>query len=639
MNKKIMAGVVAAIGVAFTGMAFFALQLGIGHSSQWGPGRKIVAAVGMLLIMVSFLMVTWNFWRRALGGIGDFINRFLASLFRLPPFQRLSEASQARFNACKIAWDRSRLGRWFGAYVKPSFERILMMLRRSRIVRYYVDSQDHMAALVAAVLGIAVIIVYVWFVSVGRWTDWPKSSSYYQELADAFRQGQVSLLIQPDPRLLELADPYTLSSRGNLPYQWDVVLYNGKFYLYWGPGPALIMTAVQIIYRSEIDDQVLVFTFVSGAFLFSSLLILHLRRKFFPSLKWPYVIPGVLMAGFANPLPWLLNRPAVYEAAIAAGQFFLLAALYFIIVSLERIRLNAWLLALAGICLAMTIASRVSLALAAVFLILMTAWKIFIMRPGMVRFAVSCVALGLPFAIGLGGMGLYNQVRFGLWFEFGHRYQLTITNFNTSAVHEFSFANLLSNLHNYVLNPFRTLSVFPFVKPEWGGHFVFFVIRTPNYYRSEQISGLIPTFPYVILILVPILYLLWRGWRLMAAQSQKGGRVDAREGNGSLEWIAGTLSGVALLAFGPVLLFITATMRYLADAVPLLVLLSTLGFWMCLGYLEKKPALRGLFVTLVIGLTLYSVIVSLLLAVTGYDMRFEKLNPALFDRLTHLLTP
>jgi hypothetical protein len=598
-----------------------------------------VAIAGLLLILIAFLMVTWNFWMRVFGRIGGYFYRLFTSFFHLPAVERWLKAGRAGFEAWKFAWERSRLGRWSAAYVKPPVLRILAMLRRSRIIRYFTASQDHMAALVTAILGIGVIIVYVWFVSVGRWTDWPKSSSYYQELADAFRHGQISLLIQPDPGLLKLADPYTLSNRGNLPYQWDVVFYNGNFYLYWGPAPALILTAVQFIYRSEVDDQVLVFAFVSGAFLFASLLILHLRRRFFPGLKWPYVIPGILMAGFANPMPWLLNRPAVYEAAIAAGQFFLLAGFYIIFVASGRPRLNPWMLALAGGCLAMAIASRVSLALAAVFLILMTAWQIFIRQPGMIRGALSLGALGLPFATGIGGMGLYNKVRFGSWLEFGHRYQLTITNFNTSAVHEFSLANLASNLHNYLLNPFRTLTVFPYVKPNWGGHFIFFVIHTPDYYRSEQISGLFPTFPYVILALIPVLYLLWRGWRLMATRFQRAGRLDAKEGNGSLDWIAVTLTGTTLLAFAPVLLFITATMRYLGDAVPLLVLLSTLGFWMGVGTLEKKPGLNGFFGTAVVGLMLYSMIVSLLLAVTGYDMRFEHLNPVLFERLTRLLTP
>jgi hypothetical protein len=62
---------------------------------------------------------------------------------------------------------------------------------------------------------------------------------------------------------------------------------------------------------------------------FSALLILRLRQRLFPMLGWKYVIPAIAIAGFANPLPWLLNRPAIYEAAIAAGQFFLMAGLYF----------------------------------------------------------------------------------------------------------------------------------------------------------------------------------------------------------------------------------------------------------------------------------------------------------------------
>ncbi len=45
------------------------------------------------------------------------------------------------------------------------------------------------------------------------------------------------------------------------------------------------------------------------------------------------------------------------------------------------------------------------------------------------------------------------------------------------------------------------------------------------------------------------------------------------------------------------------------------------------------------FIMLVVVLTVYSVTVSLLLAVTGAEARFEHLNPDLFDKLTRWFTP
>jgi hypothetical protein len=479
------------------------------------------------------------------------------------------------------------------------------------------------------------VLLYVWFVSVGRWNDWPKTTSYYQQLSDAFVSGQVSLLVKPDPALLRLADPYEYSNRHNIPYPWDVVLYNGKFYLYWGPAPALILAAVRPLLSTVVDDQYLVFAFVTGTFLFSSLLVLRLRRRLFPRLKWPYVIVGILMAGFANPLPWLLNRPAVYEAAISAGQFFLMAGFYLCFIALEKSQPSYGKLGLASACWAMAIASRASLALAVGFLLLGAAGYLF--RQSGKKWVRNCnlAALWLPFAAGLGGIGWYNKIRFGRWLEFGFQYQLTGMD---THIQTFSLANLPINLHNYLINPFRTLSTFPYVKPEWGGHFVFFPIPAPANYYSEQVSGLIPTVPYILLAALPVLYLLGHAWQ--AVKHVIGQQASKNQtGDGFFQWTALTLSGASLLVFMPILLFIAATMRYLGDAVPILVLLSTFGFWLGSQRLDGKPALRAWFDRLVILLMLFSVIVSLLLAITGYEARFEHLNPTLFDRLTRMLTP
>src|SRR5271157_3441210 len=63
------------------------------------------------------------------------------------------------------------------------------------------------------------------------------------------------------------------------------------------------------------------------------------------------------------------------------------------------------------------------------------------------------------------------------------------------------------------------------------------------------------------------------------------------------------------------------------------------GFLVGSGLLAARPALRRLWIALVIVLVAYSIGVSLLLAVTGNEARFENLNPVLFKQLEHWLTP
>ena len=59
-----------------------------------------------------------------------------------------------------------------------------------------------------------------------------------QELVDAFEAGQVSLLREAEQPLLELENPYDWSQRleSGVDYAWDHLLYEGKYYSYYGSG-------------------------------------------------------------------------------------------------------------------------------------------------------------------------------------------------------------------------------------------------------------------------------------------------------------------------------------------------------------------------------------------------------------------
>jgi hypothetical protein len=629
--RRWMIGLLSLCGLGLAGLAFFANRFGLDVENSWGPGRRIVAVAGISLLVLALLLLTWKHWMALGRWLKDGLRRRGLRLLDLPLVRRLRQVVQA----WKAAWTRSRLGRWCAARIQAPARRAGAWLRATRLVRYFAASQDRKAGLAAIVLGAAILVIYVWLVSVGFWKDWPQTTLYYNQLADAFLKGQPNLLIEPEPGLLALEDPYNYDNRQNVGYPWDTVFYHGKFYLYWGPAPALILTLVKAIHPMEIGDQVLVFGFVSGIWLFATLLILRLRRRLFPNLAWTFVIPAVAMAGLANPLPWLLSRPQVYEAAIAGGQFFLVAGLYAAFAAAEGARPSSWKAALASLLWLCAIASRLTLAPAVLFFMAATAWYLFRQQ----RNLAGPLALVLPFAAGVVALGWYNYIRFGSWTETGMGYMLTGINFHALGWSAFSPADLFYNLHNYFLNPFRRLEVFPYVKPDWGGRFIFFPIAGSAYSNSEQVSGLILTVPYLVLAVGPLILLLRRGWQAAALHLRRNPVPDNRPSDGFLVWTAFLLSGGLLLALAPILLFVTTSMRYLADGVPLMTLLAALGFWLATQGLTGKPGARGWFVILVVVVAIYSVVISWLLAITGYQARFEHLNPILFDQLTHLLTP
>lgn len=61
----------------------------------------------------------------------------------------------------------------------------------------------------------------------------------YVQQFDAFQKGQLHIDVEPEPELLELANPYDPAQRQGIYYLWDRALYNGKYYSYFGVTPIL----------------------------------------------------------------------------------------------------------------------------------------------------------------------------------------------------------------------------------------------------------------------------------------------------------------------------------------------------------------------------------------------------------------
>lgn len=248
----------------------------------------------------------------------------------------------------------------------------------------------------------------------------------------------------------------------------------------------------------------------------------------------------------------------------------------------------------------------------------------------------------LPVLIGLPALGWYNAERIGSPFEFGHRYRLTGMNLHHDYGQVFSLSNVVINADNYLLRPLRLLSVFLYFKPDWGItavpsltwlglHFPAAAILNPRLYYAEQVTGLVYTLPFAAFVLVAVAFALQRASpvdhdRTPAAEADQADCPSARA-------IIIALMIGSVLAFVPTLLFVVATTRYLADVVPTLVILASLGVWEWIAWRQRLGHALCWPLILTWLAALASVAVSLLLAVSGYDMRFEHLNPELFDRI------
>jgi hypothetical protein len=483
-----------------------------------------------------------------------------------------------------------------------------------------------------------VVLSYVWFVSVGTWTHWPAPSAYHDMQAEAFLRGQLHLLREPEPDLMALEDPYDPAVRVSVHHLWDASLYNGRYYLYWGPVPALLEAPVKAAADVRVGDDVLVFVFLAGSMYWITRLLLRVWKDHFTQVPGWAVVACVLVAGWANPGPWMLNSPWVYEAAIAGGQMFLLMGIYALYPFLALSAGSTAGLMWAGASFALAVGTRASLAVAVGVVVLIVVLRTFVVRregepaPPAWRLA----AFFLPLVLGALVLAGYNQSRFDSPFEFGQRYQLTSLNLQRIGSGVVSIRNVPPNLYNYLVNPVRTLPVFPYVKPFWGGKYMSaFRLPVPEDYYSRQITGLLVAAPFSLFSLTCIAHLR-RRVRKQAALADRAG--DGQGGEGMI-WIEAVVLAVTLAGFVVAQLYVVASMRYLGDFMPGMMLLASIGLWRGLSDRRDRGAPAGWFGLLGALSMAWTAIAGLLLGITSSYARFEVLNPTLFDWLTRLFTP
>ena len=574
--NKIYPSTLAVIGGLLVIGAVFADRVGLDHNTSWGVGRTMLLVAGLSILFIATV------WFRFRGQM---------------PLR-----------------------------ISPG------LLRKLSVVLAFI------------LCGTFVILVYVWFISTGKWTYWPATMNYYDRLATTFREGHLDLDAQLDPALLALPDPYEPDARRNIQGLdveqpktiWDMSLYQGKIYMYWGPTPAILLAAIKFIYSGEIGDQILTFAFIAGLFVFQSLILLRAWRRFFSELPIWSVAPGILLVAFINPIPWILNIPRIYEAAIASGQFFFVGGLFFVFSGLDRRDHSVWRLFLAGTFWSLAVGSRATIALPVSFLALATLFWILKRDPGEGTHTSTLIELagfGMPLLTGAILLGWYNFARFGSVVEFGFRYAITMLNQNKYHDILFSSKYLFPNLYLYIFNPPAISHGFPFVRPVWNGEFIAsFNDRFHTIYNAEKITGLVFTAPFSVFALIPVTItisgLISRGPKRNFLE-----KTDDKDGNSFLQWLLVNLSVAFMLEFITIMLVFYATMRYFVDATPTLALLSMFGFWQGYQRLPKKTIWRGWYITIAAILIIVSITMSLLLAFSSDIARIRLNNPAM---LTHL---
>lgn len=325
--------------------------------------------------------------------------------------------------------------------------------------------------IVYVVVLVACVALQVFIATAGTWRlDFGDGLAYTSDrsaqLADGFAHGHLHLMTDPPPELAQLADPYNYEeiARARILVVFDASYFNGRYYLYWGPAPAVLLTLpVRLgLLPATMPDSILLVVFAAWSTVALAAVIWHLRTLYGSGLPFWLPLSALVAGSLAAPWLFMLGRPAVYEVAIFGAQAFLISGLWLALRAADRRGPPILSYALASTAWAGAVGTRATLIPCVVFLALAFAYCE-LRRGGGGAAIKRGAAVLVPLAAGGLSLALYNQVRFGAWWETGQRYQLTgsqAAGMATVPLWESSISAsvVLANLANYLLRPFQRMS-------------------------------------------------------------------------------------------------------------------------------------------------------------------------------------
>jgi hypothetical protein len=390
-----------------------------------------------------------------------------------------------------------------------------------------------------------------------------------------------------------------------------MALYDGRYYLYHGAGPALLFFAPwRLMTRHDLPERAAVLAMCFGGFLFSVGSLLRLLAM--AGVRPPPWLLAVMTAalGVCQGVPFLLSRVWVYEIAIAGGYFTVSGGVYFLLRAMSK-GAPAWFAA-SGAMFGLAILCRPHLGLAAllfsgVVLVLLarrTGWRAALSTREAALFF-------LPLALAGAAAAAYNFYRFGDPFEFGTRYLLAGQNQNRVRL---APANVLPGLNYFLFCRPDFEAVFPWFRLAMRYPFDSVVYGFPPEYFIEPLAGAIWLAPFGV-------GLSWVSRRLA----------------GELKLVLWTLAACS----AGVLVFLSATgfttQRYTVDFLPLALLAAVANCAIVIG--GSRGWRRAVVCSVVVAGAFFGMAVSLAIGFSGPYEEVMKKKPLRYVKIARWFSP
>lgn len=305
--------------------------------------------------------------------------------------------------------------------------------------------------------------------------DTPDANDAYMMQTDAFAKGQISLDIEPSEELLNCENPYDSASRYGIDYVWDFAFYNGKYYSYFGVVPMLILLPFRLLTGKFLSTYVFSFLLAVCAAFALSKLYSDVVRKLFKSVNALVYYASLTALLFGSGLAFLTARSWFYEVPYTSGLLLSFLALDNAVLYTQSAEKRNTKLILSALFLALSVGCRPTYLFTALPVLAMVVPTL--LRQKKKPMLLQALCFIAPLAVIGGLLAAYNYVRFDSIFEFGARYQLTVSDVRF---------NSLKNLPSLV----QTMSCYLFEQPKISGVFPFVAIDYAPFVQMSQTAYL-----------------------------------------------------------------------------------------------------------------------------------------------------
>lgn len=434
------------------------------------------------------------------------------------------------------------------------------------------------------------------------------SGMYNKDFVDSLREGKVYLKFEPSERFLALEDPYDMQERAKLErevdFKWDTAYYKGKFYVYFGILPALlIFLPYNLLTGKYLKLSIVIYGFSILIFILLKEILIKLLSKYFEKIKFKTVVCYLIILLSGTLILYANGMSRFYEIAIISGLYFVLQGLYLVLIAQENEKNRHLNIFLGSLCLALSVACRPT-DLFASLLIVPYLIKLFVdyikqIKENKANLTKLILAVAIPY-ITVGSLLMwYNYVRFENVFDFGSKYQLTI---NNMVELENRLASIPSGIFCNLFSIPRFIPDFPFVT-----HSNDIPIFYGYYYIENMIGGAFAIAPICLAIFCIA-------------------KFNKKVKNKELKIVVNSLTIVGLFLAVISTAMAGSNQRYLIDYIWMLILAGILifaGFYEMLKSQEAKKILK----VILAAITIYTFIIGMCSAIISEDEFIKWYSP------------